>query len=46
LPEDYTQVDLFVALSDIYFIALLMIALSLIGTAIYILQEMIFDRQS
>lgn len=45
LPSDYTQVELLEALSDIYLIALLMITLSFIGTAIFILQEMIFDRE-
>jgi hypothetical protein len=44
LEKGYTQLELFEALTDIYFIALLMITVSFVGTALFILQEMISDR--
>lgn len=45
LPKGHTEFELLEAMTDIYFVALFMLSLSLIGSVIFLMQEMIADRE-
>jgi len=45
LPKGHTEFQLLEAITDIYLVALLMLSLSLIGSVIFLMQEMISDRE-